>query len=147
MLTQVVTIPILPDPIVENDEYFHVTLATFDTAVTLRLQTTRVTIRDNDSKLQCTSKHIYKYNYSSLFKFTSSVFTIGFTNAAYSVYEDAGSVSVTVSVQTGNLDRNVIVTLSTVNGTAMCESLKPLYPIGYIFLLLHVFIISFLQLG
>ena len=41
--------------------------------------------------------------------------------------EDAGSVSITVSVQTGTLDQDVIVSLSTVNGTALCESLKPLY--------------------
>ena len=40
--------------------------------------------------------------------------------------EDAGSVTVTLSVQTGALDRDVIVTLSTINGTALCESLRPL---------------------
>ena len=40
--------------------------------------------------------------------------------------EDAGSVTVTLSVQTGTLDCDVIVTLSTINDTAMCESLKPL---------------------
>jgi len=55
------------------------------------------------------------------------VVTIGFNRAAYSVSEDAGSVSITVSVQTGTLDRDVIVSLSTVNDTALCESLKPLY--------------------
>ena len=41
-----VTIPILNDLVVENGN--------FDTAVTLKLQTTRVTMRDNDSKLHCT---------------------------------------------------------------------------------------------
>ena len=41
--------------------------------------------------------------------------------------EDAGSVSVRVSIQNGAPDRDVIVTLSTINGTAMCESSKPLY--------------------
>ena len=40
--------------------------------------------------------------------------------------EDEGSVRVRVSVQNGALERDVIVTLSTVNGTAMCECLKPL---------------------
>ena len=59
--------------------------------------------------------------------FTSSVVTIGFTKAAYFVSEDAGSVSVRVSVQNGNLDQDVTVTLSTINGAAMCEFLKPLY--------------------
>ena len=58
MLAQVMTIPILDDLIVENDKFFGVTLTTFDTAVTLRSQTTNVTVRDNDSKLHCTSAHI-----------------------------------------------------------------------------------------
>ena len=49
--TQVVTIPIIDDQIVENNEFFGVTLTTFDTAVTLNLQTASVTIRDNDGKL------------------------------------------------------------------------------------------------
>ena len=58
MPTQVVTIPILNDLVVENDKSFRVTLTTFDTAATLRSQTASVTIRDNDSKLHCTSIHI-----------------------------------------------------------------------------------------
>ena len=52
MLAQVVTIPIFDDQIVENSKSFRVTLTTFDTAVTLKLQTASVTIRDNDSKLE-----------------------------------------------------------------------------------------------
>ena len=59
--------------------------------------------------------------------FTTSVFTIEFNKAAYSVSEDAGSVSITLSVQNVALGRDVIVALSTVNGTATCESLKPFY--------------------
>ena len=53
MPTQVVTIPILEDQIVERlyYDYFHVTLATIDPAVTLNSQTATVYIRDNDSKL------------------------------------------------------------------------------------------------
>ena len=62
----------------------------------------------------------------NLYTFTTSVVTIGFSWTAYTVSEDVGSVSVTVSIQTGTLERDVIVALSTVNGTAMCESLKPL---------------------
>ena len=50
--------------------------------------------------------------------------TIGLNRTVYSVSEDAGSVTVTLSVQNGTLDRDVIVTLSTINGTAMCEYLK-----------------------
>ena len=59
MLAQVVTTPILNDDlIVENDKSFGVILITFDTAVTLRSQTTNVTVRENDSKLHCTSIHM-----------------------------------------------------------------------------------------
>ena len=47
--------------------------------------------------------------------------TIGFNETAYSVSEDAGSANVTLSLQTETLDRDVIVTLSTIRGTAMCE--------------------------
>ena len=71
-----------------------------------------------------------KHNCSNLLILTTSVVTIGFSRTAYSVSEDAGSVSVRVSIQNGAPDRDVIVTLSTVNGTALCESLKPLYPNG-----------------
>ena len=53
MPTQVITIPILDDPIVENRESFTVALATNDRTVTLRFQTgCTVYITDNDSKLQ-----------------------------------------------------------------------------------------------
>ena len=53
MPTQVVTIAILEDQIVENyHEYLYVTLTTIDPAVTLNTQTATVYIRENDSKLQ-----------------------------------------------------------------------------------------------
>ena len=51
MTTQVVTIPILDDQIVENEyEYFPVTLTTTDPAVTLSIQTASVRINDDDCK-------------------------------------------------------------------------------------------------
>ena len=49
MATQVVTIPIRDDLIVEHRESFTEALATNDRAVTLRLQTATVSIGDNDS--------------------------------------------------------------------------------------------------
>jgi len=55
MPTQVVTIPILDDQIVEayynSHENFSVTLTTIDPAVTLNMQSATVYIRGNDSKL------------------------------------------------------------------------------------------------
>ena len=59
-----------------------------------------------------------KYN---LFTFTTSVATIGFSRTAYSVIEDSRSVSITLSLENGILEREVIVTLSSINDTAMCE--------------------------
>ena len=44
--------------------------------------------------------------------------TVGFDPATYSIAEGAGSVSVTVAAQ-GSLARDVVVTLSTVDGTAV----------------------------
>ena len=62
--------------------------------------------------------------------------------------EGAGSVSIRVFVQNGILDRDVKVTLSTVNGSALSESLKQLYFNTSITInIFHVFIVSFLQLG
>ena len=58
MPTQVVTIPILDDLIVENYKSFGVTLTTFDSTITLGLQTASVIIRDDDSKLHCTRIYI-----------------------------------------------------------------------------------------
>ena len=55
------------------------------------------------------------------FTFSISVVTIGFSRTGYYVSEDAGSINITVSVQSGTLDRDVIVNLSTINGTALCE--------------------------
>ena len=48
----------------------------------------------------------------------SSVVTSGLNQSTYTVTEGAGSVSVMVDVQ-GSLARDVVVTLSTVDGTAM----------------------------
>ena len=64
----------------------------------------------------------------NLFTFNTSVVVIGTACSTSRTYvsEDAGSVSLTLFVQNGALERDVIVTLSTINGTAMCECLKPL---------------------
>ena len=41
---------------------------------------------------------------------------IGFNQTTYSVSEDAGSVAVSVSVMSGTISQDVIITLSTVPG-------------------------------
>ena len=47
--------------------------------------------------------------------------TIGFSPTTYTVSEDVGSVSVAVSLLNGILGRDVVVTLQTLDGTAMGE--------------------------
>ena len=42
--------------------------------------------------------------------------TIGFNQSTYSVHEDAGSVTVSVSVISGTISQDVIITLSTAPG-------------------------------
>ena len=61
--------------------------------------------------------------------FAITVVTIGFNKTAYTVSEDAGRVSVLVSVQTGTLGRDVVVTLSNINGTALCKFLNNRNPV------------------
>ena len=122
---QVVEVPIIDDHIVEHSEIINLTLVSADSAVILNPSTSTITIEDVDSKWLFKDYLLYilqlckdQYN---VFTFTTLVVTIGFNETAYSVSEDAGSVSITLSVQTGTLDRDVIVTLSTISGTALCE--------------------------
>ena len=49
---------------------------------------------------------------------SSSVVTIGFDVASYTITESTNSVSVSVSVQSGSLARDVIVTVETMDSTA-----------------------------
>ena len=120
--TQMVEVPITDDHIVEQSEIINLTLVSTDSAVILNPSTSIITIEDMDSKLRtvCTSLYICN-SMCNLFTLTTSVVTIGFNKTAYSVSEDAGSVSITLSVQIRALDRDVIVTLSSMNGTAMCK--------------------------
>ena len=52
----------------------------------------------------------------------SSAVAIGFNPTTYSVSEDEGTVTVAVSVLSGILDRDVIVSLWTINGLAVGKS-------------------------
>ena len=52
------------------------------------------------------------------FLFCTSVVTIGF-NGTYSVQEDSGGVSIVVLVLMNSLARDVVVTLSTLDDTAI----------------------------
>ena len=115
--TQMVEVPIVDDHIVEHSEIINLTLVSTDSAVILNPSTSTITIEDVDSKLHtvCRSPNIWV----QFILFTTLVVTIGFNKTAYSASEDASSVSITLSVEIGALDRDVIVTLSSINGTAM----------------------------
>ena len=121
MPAQVVTIPILDDLIVENSKSFGVILTTFDSTITLGLQTASVIIRDDDSKLHCTRIYIYFaveiFSTCYLFILLSGV-TIGFNITEYSLSEGASSVSAIVSVLNGTLARNVSVRVFTSDDSA-----------------------------
>ena len=123
--TQVVEVYIIDDHIVEHSEIINLTLVSTDSAVLLNSSTSTIIIEDVESKLLMFTKfyYIWKHNSSYLFTFTTSVVTIGFSSTVYSVSEDAGSASVTVYIQNEVLDQDVIVTLSTIDGSALCESL------------------------
>ena len=125
--TQAVEVYIIDNHIVEHSKVINLILVSTDLAVLLNPSTSTITIEDMDSKLLYVARLYICKHECSLFSFTTSVVTIGFSSTAWSVSEDADSVSIRVSVQNGVLGRDVTVTLSTVNGTAMCESLKPLY--------------------
>ena len=118
--TQMVEVPIIDDHIVEHSEIINLTLVSTDSAVILNPSTSTITIEDIDSKLLYIDYSYICKHECNLFTFTSVV-TIGFNKTAYSVSENASSVGVTLSVQKGILDRDVLVTLSSINSTAVCK--------------------------
>ena len=123
---QMVKVPILDDHIVEHSEVINLTLVSTDSAVILNPSTNTITIEDRDSELLYVDHSIYPSMSAMYITFTTSVITIGFNKTAYSVSEDAGNVSITLSVQIGALDRDVVVTLLNINDTPMCKFLKEL---------------------
>ena len=126
--TQTVMVPILNDMVPEDFEYFSLVLVSNDPAVTLNPATANITLIDDlDSTLIppdiCPSAPSYSWH---VLLILFSVVTVGFNPTTYAVREDAGNVSVILSVLAGTLDRDVIVTLTTMNSTAMCECRKTL---------------------
>ena len=74
-------------------------------------------------------KHLQKHNSLQMIILATSpaVATIGFTQASYNVIESAGFVTVTVRVTSGTLNRNVVVTLTTADGAAVCKSYRHIF--------------------
>jgi len=115
-LTQTVEITTTGDTVLEMSESLIVSLSQtpVDTAVTLAPLYATINIQDNTCKLEKGSSHCLSRLHDC---FSSSAVTIGFNDTTYNVTE-GGSVSVSVSVQSGTLARDVVVTLQTMNGTA-----------------------------
>jgi len=115
-LTQTVEISTTSDTVLEMSESFTVSLSQtpVDAAVTLVPESTTINIQDTTCKLAKGSSHCLSPLHNCV---SSSAVTIGFDATTYNVTE-GGSVNVSVSVQSGTLARDVVVTLQTVNGTA-----------------------------
>ena len=114
--TQTIEISTTGDMVLEMSESFSVALSqmSVDASVTLNPASATVNVEDDDSELTNDSLHcvLPLHNSSS-----STAITIGFNDTAYTVTE-GGSASVSVSVLSGTLARDVVVTLQTEDGTA-----------------------------
>ena len=64
---------------------------------------------------------------------SSSVVTVGFDATSYTITESATSVSVSVSVQGGSLERDVIVTVESMDGTATGGALSNIVHVSFMF--------------
>ena len=118
--TQTIEISITSDIELEMSESFSVSLSQMpvDASVTLNPASATVNVEDDDSRLTKDSLHCVPPLHNSS---SSTAVTIGFTTTTYNVTE-GGSASVSVSVLSGTLARDVIVTLQTVDGTAIGEA-------------------------
>ena len=99
------SIPILDDTIVELDESFSVLLSTSNPAVNLIRDSASVSVRDNDTV------------------------TISWSPASYEVLEDGRAATVCAQITEGEIDRQVIVSYSTRDGTAQGNN-KSIYTLG-----------------
>lgn len=91
---QCFSIPVLEDTVVELDETFSVLLSTSNSAVNLIRDSASVSIRDND------------------------IVTISWSPASYDIVEDGSAATVCAQITGGQIDRQVIVSYSTIDGTA-----------------------------
>ena len=118
---QTVTICIFADYVLEDSEFFNVTLTTADSNAILVPNSATVTIEDVDGKVT----NVALNNKLILSHLPLPGITVGFNcPGLFYVAEDAGSVSITVEIQSGTPARDVIVTLQTVDGTARSKALN-----------------------
>ena len=121
--SQTVTVMAEGDNVIEDDETFTLSLTSTDTAIDmLMLQSATVTITDQTSKyIHCHINRIEEYvaarknlNYC----FFSSALTFGFDPSVYSVMEGESEVVTVTVMGGGTLERHVVLTVTSSDGTA-----------------------------
>lgn len=116
--SQSVRITVIDDSVLEDDENLFGNLTTADPAVIVHpTQAEATIIEDNDSTLWTNMLQVH--NYYKLFGLPLADVTIGFQREDYSVYEFEGSVTLTVILIFGELDRSVQINFSVTSGTAV----------------------------
>ena len=112
--SQTVMVTAEDDNVIENNETFTLSLTSGDNAVDMTPQSATVTITDQTSKYTTTG-HIT----TGLPLVLRSGLTMTFEETSYSVREGASlNVTVTVTAENITFDRDVEVTVMTINGTA-----------------------------
>ena len=122
-ISQMVTVATSTDTVIEDEETFTLSLTENDDAVNmLTPQSATVTITDQTSKyIHCPLNRIEEYvaaRRNLIYCVFSSALTFGFDPSVYSVMEGESEM-VTVTVMGGTLDRDMVVTVMTVDGNAV----------------------------
>ena len=121
--SRTVTVMAEGDNVIENDEMFTLSLNSTDTAIDMLMpQSATVTITDQTSKYShCHINRIEEYvatrknlNYC----FFSSALKFGFDPSAYSVMEGESEVVTVTVMGVDTLERDVVLTVTSSDGTA-----------------------------
>ena len=119
--SQMMTVATSTDTVIEDEETFTLILTENDDAVDVMPQSATVNITDQTSKyIHCHINRIEEYvaaRRNLIYCFFSSALTFGFDPSVYSVMEGESEV-VTVTVMGGILEREVVLTVTSHDGTA-----------------------------
>ena len=121
-ISQMVTVATSTDTVIEDEETFTLTLTENDDAVDVMPQSATVTITDQTSKyIHCPLNRIDEYvaaRRNLIYCFFSSALTFGFGPSVYSVMEGESEVVTVTVMGGGTLERDVVVTVTSHDGTA-----------------------------
>ena len=120
--SRVVTVTTSNDSVIEDEETFTLILTENDDAVDVMPQSATVTITDKTSKyIHCHINRIEEYvaaRRNLIYCFFSSALTFGFDPSVYSVMEGESEVVTVTVMGGGTLERDVVVTVTSHDGTA-----------------------------